>query len=102
VDEDVTRLRFVVPSDALDRVLAALNGFGLEGRELGLASVPTGRHWHFRKPGEKGTLELTSVPGQDGLVELVVEVRRNRRGAWRADAVGLVERVADAADSDNA
>ncbi|MBS1720622.1 MAG: hypothetical protein JST35_09275 [Armatimonadetes bacterium] len=86
----------------MDRVLAALEGYGLDGRELGLASVPTGRHWHFRKPGEKGTLELTSVPGEDGMVELVVEVRRNRRGEWCADAVGVVERTAVGGDSGNA
>lgn len=74
----------------LDRVLDALSGFGLEGRELGLATQPTWRHWHFRKPGEKGTMELTSVPLGGGRVELEVEVRRNRQGTWCAEAVGVI------------
>jgi len=48
-----------------------------------LAKYPGSTHWHFARPGERGTLEVTYWPGQS---RCWISVHVNRRGAWIPEA----------------
>jgi hypothetical protein len=54
-----------------------------EGLEVGmkstLASFPGSIHWHFKKPGERGTLEITSYPRTR---RLWASIQAGRRADW--------------------
>jgi hypothetical protein len=54
-----------------------------EGLEIGmkgtLASLPGSIHWHFKKPGERGTLEITSCPRTR---RLWASIQAGRRADW--------------------
>lgn len=54
---------------------------GLQVDEMHLKRLPSGKHWHVRQPGQRGTLEVT----WDGS-EVWAEVRANRNGVWIAGA----------------
>lgn len=59
---------------------------GLIVEEMALKKYPSGRHWHLRRAGKPGTLEVTWV---DGVVW--AEVRSNRQGVWTAVAAALLQ-----------
>ncbi len=84
--------RMVVPDGAFSNVHMALAQSvltqGLSIQDQNLKSLPHGRHWHVRKPGVKGTLEIT-YDGQ----ELWMEVRANRQGEWIDAAVDQLMRA---------
>jgi hypothetical protein len=54
-----------------------------EGLEIGmkgtLASFPGSTHWHFRRPGERGTLEITLFPSQK---RIWAQIQDGRRAPW--------------------
>jgi len=49
-----------------------------------LRSFPDGTHWHFRRPGEKGTLEATWSPR---LGRLWLSTRAGRESPWQLDVI---------------
>jgi len=49
---------------------------GLKGS---LARFPGSIHWHFKKPGERGTLEITSSPHDR---RIWAQVQSGRRADW--------------------
>ena len=57
---------------------------GLLATRLELRSYPGATHWHIRRPGAKGTLELTYWPS---VGRLWFAVHANRRAAWIAPAI---------------
>lgn len=58
--------------------------------EIPLTSKPEARHWHVRKTGQKGTLEVTWDPN---VVEFWMTMRSNRSGSW-------IEEIAEAIHSE--
>jgi hypothetical protein len=62
----------------------AIADAGLLSDRLELHSYPGSTHWHIRRPGAKGTLELTYWP-QAG--RLWFTVHANRRADWIAPAI---------------
>jgi hypothetical protein len=44
-----------------------------------LARHPGSRHWHFKKPGDRGTLEITWSPLED---RLWASIQAGRRAEW--------------------
>ena len=52
-----------------------------------LRSFPGSVHWHLKKEGEKGVLELTLWPAKR---RLWASVHANRAGGWTDDALGRV------------
>lgn len=69
----------------VDGLVRRLDGLGLVGKELALATMPGARHWHFRKEGEKGCLELTWWPDQE---QVWLSIHGNRDGEWIEGVVG--------------
>ncbi|HEY3781280.1 MAG TPA: hypothetical protein VGL56_09370 [Fimbriimonadaceae bacterium] len=57
---------------------------GLDLKALTLAKYAGCIHWHLRKPGQKGTLEITWWPEKD---KVWVSLRENRMGDWIDEAV---------------
>ena len=57
---------------------------GLLAERLELRSYPGATHWHIRRPGAKGTLELTYWPRAR---RLWFAVHANRRADWIAPAI---------------
>jgi hypothetical protein len=51
-------------------------GIGMKGS---LTSFPGSTHWHFKKPGERGTLEITSFPSDR---RIWAKVQSGRRADW--------------------
>jgi hypothetical protein len=49
-----------------------------------LRSYPGLQHWHLRKPGRPGTLEITCWPTGK---RVWLAVHTNRQGGWIADVV---------------
>jgi hypothetical protein len=67
--------------DGLDRLIEACcsrEGLHLVMRDS-LAKYPGCIHWHFRRPGEKGTLEVTLWPSSR---RLWLSVQSGRTAAW--------------------
>ena len=52
---------------------------GLLSSRLDLRGYPGATHWHIRRPGAKGTLELTYWPSQG---RLWFATHANRRAEW--------------------
>lgn len=54
-----------------------------EGLHIGmkgsLATFPGSIHWHFKKPGERGVLEITSCPREK---KLWASIQAGRRANW--------------------
>ncbi|HLV98591.1 MAG TPA: hypothetical protein VKT82_07940 [Ktedonobacterales bacterium] len=58
---------------------------GLKMRMRGtLHTYPGSLHWHFEKPGERGTLEVTLWPARQ---RLWLSVQAGRRARWIEDAL---------------
>ncbi len=76
---------FQVPSSAqgADIDSAIESTCTTEGLQIGmkgsLASFPGSIHWHFKKPGERGTLEITSFPRDR---RIWAKVQSGRRADW--------------------
>ena len=76
--------------DVAGVVAQAAAELGLEAKALTLAKYPGCTHWHLRKPGSKGTLEITWWPEKK---KVWISLRENRMGDWIEEAV---ERMAAA------
>jgi hypothetical protein len=74
-----------VPPDAGEAVLAAAESLGLViGSDGSLSKYPGSRHWHLKKPGATGTLEITHWPAEN---RLWVTYHANRTGdGWVEEA----------------
>ena len=58
----------------------AADHYGLQLRMKGtLHTYPGSEHWHFQKPGERGTLEVTLWPRGN---RVWFSVQSGRRAAW--------------------
>jgi hypothetical protein len=74
----------VPPSAQLANVDSAIESTCLaEGLQVGLktsvASVPGSVHWHFKRPGERGILEITSsLPDR----RIWAQIQSGRRADW--------------------
>jgi hypothetical protein len=62
----------------------AITDAGLLAARLELRSYPGATHWHIRRLGAKGTLELTYWPTQS---RLWFAIHANRRAEWLAPAI---------------
>jgi hypothetical protein len=62
----------------------AITEAGLLAERLKLRSYPGATHWHIRRPGVNGTLELTYWPSAE---RLWFAVHANRRAEWIAPAI---------------
>jgi hypothetical protein len=51
----------------------------LIGMKGTLASFPGSTHWHFKKPGERGTLEITFFPRDR---RIWAQIQDGRRADW--------------------
>jgi hypothetical protein len=78
---------------ALDSAAAQL---GLSSKRFTLASLPGATHWHFRMPGQKGTLEATYNPGTS---EAWLSVHENRQGDWIETAIAAIQRLVSPSSS---
>jgi hypothetical protein len=72
------------PGDAIALIDRAAADQGLTIQVGTLAGYPGCTHWHFTKPGEKGTLEATWWPPAH---RLWLSVHANRQSAWHESAV---------------
>jgi hypothetical protein len=69
----------------IERVCAA---HGLQAAMKGkLASYPGSIHWHYKKRAEKGTLELTLLPGER---RIWAAIHTNRQAPWIAEVLHKV------------
>jgi hypothetical protein len=69
------------PPVDVERLAAEL---GLQILRASLANYPGCTHWHFTKPGVKGTLECTWWPRNR---RLWLSVHSNRAAAWQASVI---------------
>jgi hypothetical protein len=61
----------------------AAEHYGLQIRMRGTLRIyPGSRHWHFQKPGERGTLEVTLWPAGK---RVWFSVQTGRRAGWIAE-----------------
>jgi hypothetical protein len=73
------------PHALIARVERAVAAQGLAvGERMTLRSFPGSIHWHIRRPGSKGVLELTYWPNQG---RLWFAVHANRRANWIPTAI---------------
>jgi hypothetical protein len=76
-------------SDVEQIVENGCTGCGLRMTLKGtLAQYPGSIHWHWKKGGQPGVLELTAWPGKR---RLWFTVHENRRGAWIEAAVAQLK-----------
>jgi hypothetical protein len=68
-----------------------------EGLQIGmkgtLASFPGSTHWHFKRPKERGTLEITLFP-RDG--RIWAQVQDGRRADWIDLCLAKIQRTIEA------
>lgn len=69
---DLTGAEQVIESVCADRGLRV-------GMKASLASFPGSIHWHFKKPDEKGTLEITFVRKDR---RIWAQVQNGRKAEW--------------------
>ena len=72
------------PATLLALIERSVSDAGLLAERLELRSYPGATHWHIRRPGAKGTLELTYWPRTG---RLWFAVHANRRAEWIALAI---------------
>lgn len=69
-------------SPPVEGLLAECHRRGLKTTKMGsLRSQPGSRHWHVRKPGHDGVLEVTAWKD-----EVRLKVAQNRDGGWATAA----------------
>ena len=73
--------------EAPDLVMKFALDLGLVVSEHESKGYKGSRHWHVKKSGERGVVEVTWWPEKD---KLWVSVRSNRQGNWTADAVAAL------------
>jgi len=88
-DQKIETINIPIPANHSPATLRALiecsvSDAGLLATRLELRSYPGATHWHIRRPGAKGTLELTYWPS---VGRLWFAVHANRRAGWIAPAI---------------
>jgi hypothetical protein len=83
----------VNPAGREEQLAALIEGaadqYGLQIRMRGsLRTYPGSKHWHFQKPGERGTLEVTLWPAGK---RVWFSVQAGRRAAWIAETLPLMK-----------
>lgn len=74
-----------VPAALVARIERAAAEAGLDvGERMTLRTFPGSLHWHLRRPGTKGVLELTYWPIQH---RAWFAVHSNRQASWIAPAI---------------
>lgn len=83
----VTEIELKGPHDpelVAAKLESTAGGLGLVATRTSLSKYPGSLHWHFKRPGEKGTLEATWWPkGQ----RLWLSVHEGRSAPWQDAAV---------------
>ncbi len=83
IEFNVPARRELKKADAL--IERVCNAHGLQAAmKATLASYPGSIHWHYKKPNQKGTLELTLLPNAR---RIWAAVHSNRRAPWIAEAL---------------
>ena len=77
-------IELVPGSGVSDRVEKLIRRLELRSEILDLNQYPGSTHWHLKKQGVKGTLEITWWPKQN---RLWLEIRENREAAWQQKIV---------------
>jgi len=72
------------PTALIALIERAVSDAGLLAERRELRSYPGAAHWHIRRPGTQGTLELTYWPQAE---RLWFAVHANRRADWIAPAM---------------
>ena len=73
------------PAALIARIERAATAAGLDiGERMTLRTCPGSIHWHLRRPGVKGVLELTYWPSHG---RLWFAVHINRQADWIAPAI---------------
>jgi hypothetical protein len=85
-------IEFTVPTKDLDQAEAVIESVcaahGLQaGMKSQLASFPGSIHWHYKKPREKGTLELTLFRRDR---RIWAQVQEGRLAPWISTVLPLV------------
>jgi hypothetical protein len=88
-DQNMETIQIPIPANHSSTTLLALiersvSDAGLLAARLELRSYPGATHWHIRRPGAKGTLELTYWPQA---YRLWFAVHANRSAEWIAPAI---------------
>jgi hypothetical protein len=83
----------VFPTGMEEQLVALIEGaaeqYGLQIRMRGtLRTYPGSQHWHFQKPGERGTLEITLWPAGK---RVWFSVQARRRAAWITEILPLMK-----------
>ena len=83
----------VNPTGLEERLASLIEGatenYGLQIRMRGtLRTYPGSQHWHFHKPGERGTLEVTLWPAGK---RVWFKVQAGRRAEWIADIIPQIK-----------
>lgn len=74
--------------NAEKRIEGAALRLGLELTLKGtLKALPANTHWHFKKPQNKGTLEITLIQHNS---EMILECKKNRFGIWVNEILPLL------------
>jgi len=66
------------------RIEEAARELNLTGKRLTMAKYPGCIHWHYHRPGVRGTLEITCWPKGD---RTWISVHENRMGDWIEEAI---------------
>jgi hypothetical protein len=82
---EITILATHDPTALIARIERAAAAENLEiGERMTLRTCPGSIHWHLRRPGVKGVLELTYWPSQG---RLWFTVHANRQADWIAPSI---------------
>jgi hypothetical protein len=87
-------VEFKVPASArlIDAGSAIESACAAEGLQIGmkgtLASFPGSTHWHFKRPKERGTLEITLFPRGR---RMWAQIQDGRRAEWIEPCVAKIK-----------
>jgi hypothetical protein len=91
-------VEFHIPSSKeLTRVDSSIeSACSAEGLQIGmrgtLATFPGSIHWHFNKPGERGTLEITLFPRDR---RIWAQIQAGRRADWIEPCLKKIKQVVE-------
>jgi hypothetical protein len=92
-------VEFKIPNSAqLSEVDSAIEAIcaaeGLQTSMKGtLVSFPGSTHWHFKRPGERGTLELTVFPARR---RIWASIQDGRRASWIEPCLASIQQSVEA------
>ena len=80
----------ILPEDVPATLEQTASWAGLVAERGSLKSYPGSTHWHFRRPGSRGTLEATWFPHTE---RLWLSYHENRYAPWMDDMVEVFLRA---------